>query len=204
MKTPYYRIIKSDEYITVPWKNGGGTSRLIILEPGDTTINPDRFLWQAGIADIDRDGPFSDFTGYERIFTLVSGNGITLDAGENGVMNVAHCFQPERFSGDWQVEATLHDGPAEAFNIVCDRARAKATVEMTDALALAEKLDRKSSVFLIHNFSDAPLEVGSVEEASIELTPGDTLIFYSLPERAPKISQSTMTDRLAFAQIRYL
>ena len=46
--------------------------------------------------------------------------------------------------------------------------------------------------------------VGSVEEANIELTPGDTLIFYGLPERAPKFSQSNTTDRLALVQIRYL
>ncbi|MBZ0215187.1 MAG: HutD family protein [Fimbriimonadaceae bacterium] len=204
MTAPELRLIRSADYVPTRWKNGGGTARQIIVEHGGACTDPDRFLWQAGIADIERDGPFSDFTGYDRIFTLVSGNGITLDGGKDGKIVVDHCFEPHVFSGDWRVLATLHNGPTQAFNIVYDRSRARATVVITDAGKLASKLNRKASVLLIHNFSDLPLEIGSADGETIGVQPADTAIFGSRPKDIPAFTQPGSPSRLALVQIEYL
>ena len=57
-----------------PWRNGGGISHdLLAWPPGQTP-------WQlrVSVATIARDGPFSNFDGVQRWFTVLSGAGVRL------------------------------------------------------------------------------------------------------------------------------
>jgi environmental stress-induced protein Ves len=67
------RAVHVDHIIATPWKNGGGTAR-------DLLFWPDPAAWQlrVSLAEIGRDGPFSDYAGIERWFTVVSGAGVVL------------------------------------------------------------------------------------------------------------------------------
>jgi len=65
------RIIRSADYLTRPWKNGGGTTRDIASSPPGASL--DDFVWRLSLAQVDRDGPFSRFDNVDRTLVLLSG-----------------------------------------------------------------------------------------------------------------------------------
>ena len=47
-------ILRESNYVTVPWKNGGGLTREILKVPADA----DAFDWRLSLATIAAPGPF--------------------------------------------------------------------------------------------------------------------------------------------------
>ncbi|MBN9624039.1 MAG: HutD family protein, partial [Actinobacteria bacterium] len=68
--------------------------------------------------------------GYDRHIMLLDGAGMTLDCGTHGRIELRAPFEPRSFSGDWDVQGTLVRGPVRDFNVIVDRARASATLEV--------------------------------------------------------------------------
>lgn len=116
------------------WRNGGGMTTEIAVEPGPGASPERPFLWRVSIADVGADGPFSAFPGYDRTILLLSGNGMRLDAGEHGSIDLTRPFEPQRFSGDWPVDGRLVDGPVRDFNLMVDRSRAEGSIEVLRAM----------------------------------------------------------------------
>lgn len=122
------RHLRPWDYKMMPWKNGQGTTMELAIEPPDASLAGAPFLWRLSIADVRASGPFSRYPGYERRIMLIEGNGMTIDAGINGVVELErHC--PVHFSGDWQVSGRLKDGPVRDLNLFFDRKRAAGTLE---------------------------------------------------------------------------
>ena len=69
------RLIRYSDQAKSTWKNWGGTTREIgkLHPPNETS-----YLWRASNADVSSSGPFSDFTGYDRILLFLSGSGLKL------------------------------------------------------------------------------------------------------------------------------
>jgi environmental stress-induced protein Ves len=61
----------------MPWKNGGGSTEEITRDAG---TGLDGFGWRLSIADIAESGGFSTFAGYQRIITVLQGDGMTLSS----------------------------------------------------------------------------------------------------------------------------
>lgn len=112
------------------WRNGGGETReLISYPPGAAS-----FEWRASIATLAQDGPFSAFPGIDRIITLLHGEAVDLTAA--AVQHRLTPLQPWAFAGELALEARLHGGISEDFNIMTRRGRWQATVEVaTDAVS---------------------------------------------------------------------
>ena len=90
-----------------PWKNGGGETREIICVPA-----PDApFLWRASIATLQADGPFSPFPGVDLAL-----------------------WQPWAFPGEWALSSVGIVAPGLDFNIMTQRGRASATVQVVSDL----------------------------------------------------------------------
>jgi environmental stress-induced protein Ves len=68
--------IAIENVASIPWKNGGGTTRQLAVWPMDATS--DDFLWRISIAQIDAPGEFSTFPGTDRTILLWRGEGVTL------------------------------------------------------------------------------------------------------------------------------
>lgn len=120
------RIVKPAEHRVMPWRNGGGTTREILVEPaGDA-----RFLHRVSIADVASDGPFSRFEGYDRHILVLEGEGMTIDMGPHGVLDLRTPRVPRSFSGDWEVTGALVRGPVKDFNLIACRARATSSLEV--------------------------------------------------------------------------
>ena len=120
------RAIRPSAHRVMPWRNGGGTTAEIFVEP-PSSAGGEPFLYRVSIAAVELDGPFSRFAGCERHIVLVAGVGMTLDAGSHGRVELRP-FEPARFSGDWDVHGTLHDGPVRDFNLIVDRSRASSSI----------------------------------------------------------------------------
>ena len=120
------RRLTPSDYRKMPWRNGAGTTTEIVAEP----VGAERFLYRVSIADVERDGPFSRFAEYDRHIMLLEGQGMSLDCGEHGVVDLSAPLTPRKFSGDWDVRGTLNAGPVRDFNLMVDRARASAMLNV--------------------------------------------------------------------------
>lgn len=100
-----------------PWRNGGGETREIISYPPGRSD----FDWRISIATIAQDGPFSAFPGIDRSITLLSGDGVYLQA----LPDIDHALtvtgEPFSFSGDIALSARLAGGVTTDFNVMTRR-----------------------------------------------------------------------------------
>jgi environmental stress-induced protein Ves len=112
----------------MPWRNGGGTTTEIVVGPDGSG----RFLYRVSIADVASDGPFSRFDGYDRHIMLLSGRGMTLEAGPPAStrIDLTAALEPRSFSGDWDIHGALVDGPVRDFNLIVDRTRASSSLSV--------------------------------------------------------------------------
>ena len=113
----------------MPWKNGGGTTLELAVEPAGATLETG-FAWRLSSAEVATSGPFSTFPGIDRTLLLLSGDGFRLDFGGRGAVTLDRPLEPVRFSGEWPAEATLLGGPCVDFNLMADPARCRARLEV--------------------------------------------------------------------------
>ncbi|WP_341897204.1 HutD family protein [Ferrovibrio terrae] len=100
-----------------PWKNGGGTTYQIAVDPpGAGTTG---FRWRISRAVIEKDGPFSAFPNVSRWITLISGPGFTMDFADGTSFEVTKPFIAYWFDGGLGVTCRLKDGrPATVINVM--------------------------------------------------------------------------------------
>jgi environmental stress-induced protein Ves len=116
------RIHRSVDYVARPWKNGGGTTRDIVVSPQGASL--DTFDWRLSLAQVDRDGPFSSFDNVDRTIVLLSG-AMTLHEGDRRIDLVRN--EPFAFEGERAIEATVAGGSTLDLNVMTRRARASHT-----------------------------------------------------------------------------
>ena len=118
------RHLTATDFVRQPWKNGGGsTTRLAVEGEGE------RWLWRLSAADVEQSGPFSDFSGYERTIMLLDGGGMDLEI-DGRVMTLGTPFEPFVFDGGAKTHCTLRAGPVRDLNLMVDRRRASASVQV--------------------------------------------------------------------------
>ena len=118
------RVIRSNDYPARPWKNGGGTTRDILVEPPGASL--EGFDWRLSLAQVDRDGPFSRFDNVDRTLVLLSG-AMTLHEPGRRIELVRG--EPVTFPGERAIEATLSGGSTLDFNVMTRRGRAQHRVQ---------------------------------------------------------------------------
>lgn len=112
----------------IPWKNGGGLTRTLAVEPEGAGF--DDFLWRVSIADVTAPGRFSNFPGVDRIIVLLEGQGMILHEDGGGSFALTDAFVPHAFSGEARIDAALVRGPSRDFNVMVRRGRARASVRV--------------------------------------------------------------------------
>lgn len=122
----------------VPWKNGGGTTLELAVEPRGATFDTG-FAWRLSTAEVGVSGPFSAFPGLLRTLMLLTGEGMLLDFGDRGWVSLLEPLSPVVFPGDWPATATLVGGPCTDLNLMVDPARCSAelrTVQLDQSMVL--------------------------------------------------------------------
>lgn len=115
-------LLDPASYLRTPWKNGGGTT-VDIAYSGD--------VWRFGRTPIVQPGPFSDYTGFDRIQVLVAGSGLVLVTPE-GEIDVRQPFHPVRFTGETKIVTRLEGGPIEVVNLIGLRSQVKIDIAVLD------------------------------------------------------------------------
>jgi environmental stress-induced protein Ves len=103
-----------------PWKNGGGTT-IDIADQDD--------VWRFGRTPITAPGPFSDYTGFDRVQVLVAGRGLVLET-TNGEIDVRQPLKPVRFAGETPINSRLEAGPVEVVNLIGARAKVRIDLQV--------------------------------------------------------------------------
>ena len=105
------KLLSPLAYRVLPWKNGGGSTTEIAVEPEGATW--EAFDWRVAIADIRESGPFSSFPGIDRSIML-------LDAPRDTQMELRIDGRRVRmlprefvdFAGEATTEGILYTDPA--------------------------------------------------------------------------------------------
>jgi environmental stress-induced protein Ves len=105
----------------VPWRNGGGHTREVAIEPPQATV-AGAFDWRISRATVAADGPFSTFAGVDRSLWLWAGRGIELDV-DGRTVRLDAPLQRVDFRGESTVRGRLIDGAIEDCNVMAARDR---------------------------------------------------------------------------------
>jgi uncharacterized protein len=118
--------IAPDGYRRTPWRNGGGVSVTIADERTPDAAEGDwsGVVWQLGRTAITTPAPFSDLSGFERLQTVVSGEGLFLDAPDFTI-DLSAPFAVVRYDGGASIVSRLEKGPVEVVNLIARRDRVR-------------------------------------------------------------------------------
>ena len=121
------QTVRLDAIAPTPWKNGGGTTRdLLVWPPGEP------WNLRISVAEIARDGPFSDYTGFERWFTVLHGTGVALQLGADRWEQRLGA-PPLRFDGALAPMCWLLDGATSDLNLLVRRDAGRGTMAIAHA-----------------------------------------------------------------------
>ena len=120
------RVQRAHEHLVMPWANGKGVTYQVATFPPAADLNS--FSWRISMADVPESGPFSVFTGIDRILTVIEPSDLRLYVNDVAVMARRHV--PVAFSGDDDVRAELIDGPITDLNVMTRRGSCTAEVDV--------------------------------------------------------------------------
>ena len=136
------------QYRRTPWKNGGGTT-VDIAEQDD--------IWRFGRTPITAPGPFSDYSGFDRLQVLVAGRGLVLETPD-GEIDVRQPLKPVRFRGETPIKSRLEAGPVEVVNLIGARAAVRLALEV---LRPGVRQAAEAGTHIAYATADAELEIDS-------------------------------------------
>lgn len=115
-----------NEYQTMPWKNGGGSTTELAIFPAGADL--DSFIWRLSTAQVAVDGPFSSFPGIDRTLAMLSGAGLILhtnatqqNSTQQSAVHLTQNSVPYCFAGELAVEAELPEGSVSDLNMMTRR-----------------------------------------------------------------------------------
>lgn len=121
------RILRRDQFRTMPWKNGGGETTEIAVFPDGAGM--DDFAWRVSMARVAADGPFSVFPEIDRSLTLLEGEGMVLRIAGRDDQRLTVESPPYAFPGDAATEGLLEGGPILDLNVMTRRGVCRAEVQ---------------------------------------------------------------------------
>ncbi len=126
------QIIRYEECESSLWKNGGGSTKQLLIWPKGADLS--NFDFRISIATISSDGPFSLFHGSDRQLCILKGEGVRLkikgnDLGQSEEIVLRPNDPPFCFSGETQIESKLLDNQILDFNVMTRRGNYTARIE---------------------------------------------------------------------------
>ena len=111
------RKLESKDFVSMPWKNGAGTTLELFKVQESSSSN---FKLRLSVAKIQENGPFSHFPGIDRELAILEGFGVTLNFSNKQV----HLMKGEsilKFTGESHIDCILKKGTVVDFNTMVDR-----------------------------------------------------------------------------------
>lgn len=155
------QTVRLSEIPTQPWRNGGGSTRQLLTWP-----TPEDWLLRISVASIDHNGPFSEYPGIERWFTVVSGHGVALEF-EGTRLDLSADHEPMMFDGADAPDCTLLDGTTQDLNLMVLRKRGHG--QMT---RVRPGIDWLAASRFRAVYTAGPATLSSADGDSVPLAPG--------------------------------
>ena len=154
----------------IPWKNGGGLTRDLLLWPPRSARSPDAWAVRISVAEVTQSGPFSAYPGVARWFCVLQGAGVMLRFKE-GQHTLTPDSPPLHFDGALAPGCELAAGPTLDLNLMARQSAGRA--EMGRAVAGVPWVSRAPlrALFTLHG---ATLQR---EGAAAAQLPGGTLAY---------------------------
>ncbi|OQM75905.1 HutD/Ves family protein [Manganibacter manganicus] len=160
------RILRADDYRSMPWKNGGGVTTEIAVSPADASL--DSFDWRVSMANVASDGPFSLFAGIDRTLSVLEGEGIRLAIDGQEPLTLDRRSPPLSFPADRAISGMLVAGPIIDLNVMTRRTRMRHQVERASVNAAFDfSAEGGIGMILCHE--------GGIEIDGSSIGPGETL-----------------------------
>jgi uncharacterized protein len=179
------RLLRAADYRRMPWKNGSGETREILVSPAGATL--DALEWRVSLAAVASDGPFSEFRGITRTLSVIRGAGITLRVGDGPARRLLQTSDPCTFDGETPTSASLIDGPIVDLNVMSRRGVARHRVSRL-RLEGASQLATSADVTLAFCCSGSAM--CRVGETSVELSEEDCALIEGKPSIAGRLGGS--------------
>jgi len=141
------RLLKAADYPRMPWKNGAGSTLEIARDVGEGL---EGFGWRLSIADVGECGGFSAFNGYQRIISVLEGDGMQLQV-DGQLSRPLRALDAFAFSGDSAVHCTLLGDAIRDFNLIYAPTRYSARLQW---LRGDQHLFSSASVLLLFSLAD--------------------------------------------------
>jgi hypothetical protein len=119
-------LLRAADRAPQPWKNGGGLTWPVAVSPQGAGL--DGFDWRLSLALVESGGPFSAFSGVDRLMLVLDGR-LELDIAGNDRLLLDEAGEAASFPGDAEVTAALPDGPAADLNLMVRRGRFTGALE---------------------------------------------------------------------------
>ncbi|HVS18943.1 MAG TPA: HutD family protein [Planctomycetota bacterium] len=162
-----------DDARATPWRNGGGTTRELWLWPEGARFEALDFDLRVARARVARDGPFSEFPGFERLLVVLDGAGLELEHG--GRRARLRPLEPYRFDGGEPAGARLVRGAVEDLNVLVRHATAAVELEVLRLGARAVRTTLERGQAFAHLASGSAQARVTGEDEPFELEAGDSL-----------------------------
>lgn len=130
-------LLESADYQRMRWKNARGWTTEIAVFPAEAGLDAKPFEWRVSIAEIENDGEFSAFPGYDRSILLAEGAGMELGFDAAPPQTIAQAYAPFRFKGEWQTRCRLLNGPVRDFNVMTMRSKWQHHCEILQGASLS-------------------------------------------------------------------
>lgn len=121
-------VLTKDQQRAMPWRNGGGITRELMVEPPGATFETG-FAWRLSVADVAQDGPFSELPGIDRTLVVVDGPGLVLEFPMGRREEIAP-LAAFRFPGEVPCVGRLVGGPVKDLNAMTTRGKARHAVRV--------------------------------------------------------------------------
>lgn len=176
------KIIKSESYKKVPWKNGQGFTFEIAAHPEIL------FDWRISTATVDRDSEFSLYPEYDRTLIVLDGS---LKLIQHPHEQLLQKFEPYYFSGDTALRCELVNGPIHDLNIFTRKHVAESRVDVVEIKPHEKYLwstkAKENFAFIARGFCDHPplalgdsFRVGENSEVQLHSPSGAVIILISI------------------------
>jgi uncharacterized protein len=193
------QIIPPNDFKCLPWKNGKGETIELAINEGGTMAD---FDWRISMARVTEDGPFSDFSGYQRQLLLLEGVGITLKHqnhdGRNQYQTLATPLAVANFDGGLKTSGVLINGPISDFNLIVKAAKYQSDVHVLQASTLTLPLSQLLFAFAVTGSGEVSLSNNTIT------LPQGHLLRLAADDLAPNTSVNFSGERVIIMSLALL
>lgn len=182
------QLLRATDYRRMPWKNGGGETREILVSPPGAGL--DRLDWRISLATIASDGPFSAFNGIERTLCVIRGAGIRLQVGNAAPELLLDSSPPCTFAGEAVASSTLVAGATVDLNVMSRRGRFRHVVTRFP-IAGRLKLETPANTTIV--FCQSGGLQCEANGSSVRLESEDCVVFHDRPSLVGLSAAETAT-----------